>query len=260
MHSPDPLLMTAAGRDDGGTGPGARRRARLAASRLYVCTDLQRFLRPDGTLDTAAFADFCAAAFRGGVDVIQVRDKAVDVAVELAAFATLVPLAREHGALSAANDRADVAALAGVDVFHTGQTDLTTAQCRALLGPDVVLGRSCHTEAQVRGARAEDGLDYFCTGPVWATPTKPGRAAVGLELPTLAARLDAEDPAGARPWFAIGGVAPVGHLSPVRAFLDPRLAEFAQVWAAAGTPRHVFAIAPDRLQAVTAARTGDFVA
>lgn len=206
MHSPDPLLMTAAGRDDGGTGPGAGRRARLAASRLYVCTDLQRFLRPDGTLDTAAFAHFCAAAFRGGVDLIQVRDKAVDVAVELAAFAVLVPLAREHGALSAANDRADVAALAGVDVFHTGQTDLTTAQCRALLGPDVVLGRSCHTEAQVRAARAEDGLDYFCTGPVWATPTKPGRAAVGLELPSLAARLDAEDPAGARPWFAIGGV------------------------------------------------------
>ena len=90
MHSPDPLLMTAAGHDDGGTGPGAGRRARLAASRLYVCTDLQRFLRPDGTLDTAAFAHFCAAAFRGGVDLIQVRDKAVDVAVELAAFAVLV--------------------------------------------------------------------------------------------------------------------------------------------------------------------------
>ena len=93
-----------------------------------------------------------------------------------------------------------------MDVFHTGQTDLTTAQCRALLGPDVVLGRSCHTGAQVRTARAEDGLDYFCTGPVWATPTKPGRAAVGLELPALAARLDVEDLAGARPWFAIGGV------------------------------------------------------
>ena len=57
----------------------------------------------------------------------------------LAAFATLVPLAREHGPLSAANDRADVPALAGVDVFHTGQTDLTTAQCRALLGPDAGL-------------------------------------------------------------------------------------------------------------------------
>lgn len=64
----------------------------------------------------------------------------------------------------------------------------------------------------------------------------------------------------ARTGFAIGGVAPVGHLTPLRAFLDPRLADFAQVWAAAGTPRHVFAIAPDRLQAVTGAQPGEFVA
>ncbi|WP_042245258.1 YbaK/EbsC family protein [Paracoccus sp. PAMC 22219] len=64
----------------------------------------------------------------------------------------------------------------------------------------------------------------------------------------------------ARTGFAIGGVAPVGHLTPLRAFLDPRLADFAQVWAAAGTPRHVFAIAPDRLQAVTGAQPGKFVA
>lgn len=64
----------------------------------------------------------------------------------------------------------------------------------------------------------------------------------------------------ARTGFAIGGVAPVGHLTPLRAFLDPRLADFAQVWAAAGTPRHVFAIAPDRLQAVTGAQLGEFVA
>lgn len=64
----------------------------------------------------------------------------------------------------------------------------------------------------------------------------------------------------ARTGFAIGGVAPVGHLTPLRAFLDPRLADFAQVWAAAGTPRHVFAIAPDRLQGVTGAQPGEFVA
>ncbi|TFI19619.1 thiamine phosphate synthase, partial [Micrococcus endophyticus] len=93
------------------------------------------------------------------------------------------------GALSAANDRADVAALTGVDVFHTGQTDLTTAQCRALLGPNVVLGRSCHTErrcARPRGGRP--GLLLHGTGV--GDATKPGRAAVGLELPSLAARLD----------------------------------------------------------------------
>lgn len=60
--------------------------------------------------------------------------------------------------------------------------------------------------------------------------------------------------------FAIGGVAPVGHLRPPRAFFDPRLSDFARVWAAAGTPRHIFAIAPDRLRAMTGAKTGDFVA
>ncbi|MDO5634628.1 MAG: thiamine phosphate synthase [Micrococcus sp.] len=181
----------------------ADRLARLATARLYLCTDLQRFLRDD-RLDERAFAEFCAACFRGGVDIIQVRDKHVDVPVELRALAMLVELAREHGALSAANDRADVAQLTGVDMFHTGQTDLSTAQCRTLLGEDVVLGRSCHTVAQVNAARTEPGLDYYCTGPVWETPTKPGRAAVGLDLPAHAAR--AADHDDARPFFAIGGI------------------------------------------------------
>lgn len=58
--------------------------------------------------------------------------------------------------------------------------------------------------------------------------------------------------------FAIGGVAPVGHLTPVRAFLDPRLTQFATVWAAAGTPRHIFAIAPADLLRVTGAELADF--
>ncbi|MFN3526982.1 MAG: YbaK/EbsC family protein [Paracoccus sp. (in: a-proteobacteria)] len=64
----------------------------------------------------------------------------------------------------------------------------------------------------------------------------------------------------ARTGFAIGGVAPVGHLAPVRAFFDPRLDDFAQVWAAAGTPRHIFAIAPDRLRSITGAQPGVFTA
>jgi len=58
--------------------------------------------------------------------------------------------------------------------------------------------------------------------------------------------------------FAIGGVAPLGHLSPIRAFFDPRLADFALIWAAAGTPRHVFAIAPATLLAITGAQIADF--
>ena len=58
--------------------------------------------------------------------------------------------------------------------------------------------------------------------------------------------------------FAIGGVAPVGHLSPTRAFWDPRLSDFETVWAAAGTPRHVFAIAPATLLELTGAEVADF--
>ena len=183
---------------------GEERRARLAEARLYVCTGLQDFL-DDGALDAEAFSAFVTACYSGGVDIIQVRDKSVDAAVELEALHLLVALAAEHRALSAANDRADLAALAGVDVFHTGQSDLNTQQCRALLGPDVLLGRSCRTRAQVDAARAEAGLDYFCTGPVWPTPTKPGRAAVGLELPAYAAWRARED-GNARPFFAIGGI------------------------------------------------------
>lgn len=190
------------------TDPAALRE-RLATARLYLCTDLSRFLDRTGTLEAERFAAFCRSVFAGGVDILQVRDKQVPVAVELQALALVREAADACGALVAANDRADVALLAGVDVFHVGQTDLITAQARAVLGPDVVLGRSCHTPEQVDAALADEGLDYFCTGPVWETPTKPGRAAVGLELPQYAAARSAEISAAGRtahPFFAIGGI------------------------------------------------------
>lgn len=145
--------------------------------------------------------DFLHTAYEGGVDIIQLRDKTLEAAAEIEAIQVLAEVAREHGKLFAVNDRADVALLTGADVFHVGQGDLTTRQARTVLGPDVVLGRSCHSPAQVDAALAEPGLDYFCTGPVWETPTKPGRAAVGLELPRYAA-----EHAGTTPFFAIGGV------------------------------------------------------
>ncbi len=145
--------------------------------------------------------DFLHTAYEGGVDIIQLRDKTLEAAAEIEAIQVLAEVAREHGKLFAVNDRADVALLTGADVFHVGQGDLTTRQARTVLGPDVVLGRSCHSPAQVDAALADPGLDYFCTGPVWETPTKPGRAAVGLGLPRYAA-----EHAGTTPFFAIGGV------------------------------------------------------
>jgi thiamine-phosphate pyrophosphorylase len=174
---------------------------RLAAARLYLCTDARRERG-----DLAAFAD---AALAGGVNIIQLRDKGspgeqrlgpLEARDELAALGILADAARRHGALVAVNDRADIARAAGADVLHLGQRDLPLPVARDIVGPDVVIGRSTHDRDQVAGALTEE-VDYFCVGPCWPTPTKPGRPAPGLPLLRVAAEL-----AGAKPWFAIGGV------------------------------------------------------
>lgn len=192
--SPDPTQL------------GQLRRERLLNSRLYVCTDLQRFIAypeagPVDELGFEALRAFYADAFSGGADIIQVRDKNVSAQTELAALSLLKDVADEYGGLSAANDRADLALIAGVDVFHVGQQDLSTEQARMILGEDVLIGRSCQTLEQVREADADVDLNYYSTGPVWPTPTKPDRAAVGTELPAEAAALES-----VKPFFAIGGI------------------------------------------------------
>jgi thiamine-phosphate pyrophosphorylase len=179
-----------------GLDPDARR-ARLAAARLYLCTDARR--------DRGDLAEFADAALAGGVDVIQLRDKGPDgpleARAELAALAVLAEAAARHGALLAVNDRADVALAAGADVLHLGQDDLPVAWARRVIGDGVVVGRSAHSATETAAAAEEPGVDYFCVGPCWPTPTKPGRPAPGLDLVrTVAARRPA------RPWFAIGGI------------------------------------------------------
>lgn len=182
------------------------RAARLAGARLYLCTDAAAL----HTGGMAALEAFFEAAYRGGVDIIQLRDKSLEARDEIAALEVLAEVARRHGRLYAVNDRADVALLVGADVFHVGQGDLTTAQARRVLGPDVLLGRSTRDLEQVRAAIEDPGVDYYCTGPVWQTPTKPGRAAVGTQLPESAYRLmaDAHRDHGIepKPFFAIGGI------------------------------------------------------
>jgi thiamine-phosphate pyrophosphorylase len=172
---------------------GARRRDRLAHARLYVCTDARR--------DRGDLAEFADAALRGGVDLLQLREKGLEARDELAALEVLADACRRHGALLAVNDRADVALAAGADVLHLGQDDLPVAVARDILGEDVLIGRSTHDLEQARAGAVEPGVDYFCTGPCWPTPTKPGRPAPGLDL----VRATAAD-APARPWFAIGGI------------------------------------------------------
>lgn len=168
-------------------------RDRLVAARLYLCTDART--------ERGDLADFADAALAGGVDVIQLRHKGIEAGAELAALAVLADACRRHGRLLAVNDRADVAHAAGADVLHLGQGDLPVPAARAILGDEVLIGRSCHAESEVAAAAVEPGADYFCTGPVWPTPTKPGRSAPGLDLVRYAAALGTD-----RPWFAIGGI------------------------------------------------------
>lgn len=173
------------------------RRVLLSNAQLYVCTDARR--------DRGDFAAFVDAAYAGGVDIIQLRDKHLEAAEELEFLGILREVAQRHGRLWAVNDRADIASAAGAPVLHLGQGDLPRPQARRILGDDVALGLSTHDPAQLRAARAETDLAYFCVGPVWATPTKPGRAGVGLELVRAAAEADAAEGA-VHPWFAIGGI------------------------------------------------------
>ncbi len=118
---------------------------------------------------------------------MQLRQKEMEAADELAALEVFADACKRHGKLLAVNDRADVAFAAGADVLHLGQRDLPVHAARAIIGPEPIIGRSTHTFSQVNAAVAEQGSDYFCVGPTWETPTKPGRKAAGLELVSYAA-------------------------------------------------------------------------
>jgi thiamine-phosphate pyrophosphorylase len=174
---------------------------RLVEAQLYLCTDARR--------ERGDLAEFADAALAGGVDIIQLRDKGsqgeqrfgpLEARAELDALAILADSARRHGALLAVNDRADIAVAAGADVLHLGQDDLPLAIARSIIGVGPLIGRSTHDDAQVAAATSED-VDYFCVGPCWPTPTKPGRAAPGLDLVRTAAQSGTS-----KPWFAIGGI------------------------------------------------------
>ncbi len=171
------------------------RRARLAAARLYLCVD--------GRRDRGDLVEFLDAALSGGVDIVQLREKGLEAREELALAEVFADAARRHHALFAVNDRADLAWASGADVLHVGQGDLPAETARALVGDDVIIGLSSHADDEASEAAAATSVDYFCVGPTWPTPTKPGRPAPGLPLVAHAAAMGT-----AKPWFAIGGIDP----------------------------------------------------
>ncbi len=161
----------------------AERREALRRSRLYLVCD-------------AGFTQI-AAAVRGGVEIVQLRERTLDDGALLEAARRMRREAHAAGALFLINDRPDVALLAGADGVHVGQDDLPPAAVRQLVGGNLLIGLSTHAPAEIDAAA---DVDYIGVGPVHATPTKPGRPAVGLALVRYAA-------GHARvPWFAIGGV------------------------------------------------------
>ncbi len=162
-------------------------RDRIAAARLYLVCDA----RP---------REFLAAALRGGVDVIQLRDKTLGDDGLVTAAREFRAAADAHGALFVLNDRPDLVQACGADGVHVGQDDGSPAAARAAVGPGAIVGRSTHAPVQADAAEADPDVDYLAVGPVHATPTKPGRPAAGLGYVEYAAGH------ARKPWFAIGGL------------------------------------------------------
>ncbi len=139
------------------------------------------------------------AALRGGVDVVQLRIKDAEDERILAAATRFAALCQAHDALFILNDRPDLVTAVGADGVHVGQDDVPVQRARELVGDDRLVGLSTHTPEQVERA-GDQPVDYIGVGPVHATPTKPGRPAVGTELVRYAAAH------AGHPFFAIGGI------------------------------------------------------
>ncbi len=209
---------------------GAQRRDRLATARLYlVCGGS----RPEDSAAESALPDLLRGAIAGGVEIVQLREKHLPDE-ELVAVANAVrALCERLGALLIVNDRPLVACEVGADGVHIGQEDMPVAEVRALVGPEMLIGLSTHAPAEIDAvaANAAAGLvDYIGVGPVHATPTKPGRPAVGLELVRYAAAH------ASVPFFAIGGIDSANALAAIDA--GARRLCVLRAIAAAADPEH----------------------
>jgi thiamine-phosphate pyrophosphorylase len=181
-------------------GEGPLLRERLRTARLYFVCDA----RPPGDLEV-----MLRAALGGGVDVVQLREKAGGRdAIERAA-STYRRVADTYSALFIVNDDPALVRPCDADGVHVGEVG-EVAAARQLLGPGPIVGVSTHSPEQIAAAN-EAAVDYIAVGPIWETPTKPGRPAVGLELIEHAAEHSRH------PFFAIGGISPLNAEEVVRA-------------------------------------------
>jgi thiamine-phosphate pyrophosphorylase len=183
---------------------GPLRRERLRTARLYLCCEA----RPGGKDPEPLLR----AALRGGVDIVQLREKSLPRREIERSAQTFRRLCDTHSALFLVNDDPDLARACSADGAHVGQDDISVEEAREILGPDVIIGLSTHSKEQIAAAGdLASSIDYFSVGPIWETPTKEGRPAVGLDLVRHAAAN------AAHPFFAIGGIDPTNAAEVVAA-------------------------------------------
>lgn len=180
-------------------------RQRLAKARTYLVTS------PSDSL-----LEIVEAALKGGIDIVQYREKLADDEVRLDLANKMKMLCHQYDALFIVNDRVDIAAAVGADGVHLGQQDLPMRAARRILGPLPIIGRSTTNPAEM--ARAiDESADYVGVGPVYATPTKPGKSAAGYDYIRYALEH------APMPWFAIGGI-DLSNVATVRAAGAPGIA------------------------------------
>ena len=160
----------------------------FATRRLYLCVSQ----RDDMT-------SFLPAVLRGGVDVVQLREKDLPLERQRLSALEMMPICRDFGVPFIINDSPELALELGADGVHVGQDDLNVAHCRALLGHDAIVGLSTHSSEEFTASLAQHAT-YFSAGPIVATPTKPGRPGTGLDY-ALSCQARSE-----RPVFVTGGV------------------------------------------------------
>lgn len=164
----------------------------LELSRLYVIVNP----RDPGPLPLEALV---RETVSGGADIIQLRDKDAPDEEMVERARALSKIAHDHGALFIVNDRIRVARDAGADGVHLGQDDPSILEARKILSEGSLVGKSTHSIEQALRAQ-DEGADYLGLGPIFATPTKPGYAAIGIDIITQAGDMIRI------PFFVIGGI------------------------------------------------------
>jgi thiamine-phosphate pyrophosphorylase len=172
---------------------GPLRRERLRTARLYfVCDAMPGGSDPDSVLN---------AALGGGADIVQLREKRLGRDEVVRSAWTFRRLCDTYSALFIVNDDPWLAKSVNADGVHLGQDDMPVEEAREIVGPEMIVGLSTHSEREL-SASAERPVDYVSVGPIWETPTKPGRPGTGLAYIGHAA---AHSP---HPFFATGGIDP----------------------------------------------------